>query len=285
MGAVSDVVSSVGDVIGGALDTVGNVIDKAVSNPLETAAIIATAVVAPEFLPALGESAAAAEGLTAAEGLAAAEGATGLATLGESVLPATEAFATGSELAALPEAASGFGISTAAPAAEFGTFNPATTSGIGIDSTALNTQPWLGGSTTLPAGTAGMTAEQIAASGTIGGVGSNASSGLGYLGGSESLPNGTAGITGVTDTPIWDTIKNTVSDVGSNLGQSLTGGNTAYLLAKGLTGGQQSSPIGYNMNKNPFVYPQQQPLQGGITTSTVPPELQNQNVLASLLRK
>ena len=49
MGAFSEVVESVGSVVGGALDTVGNVIDTAVNNPLETAAIIATAVVAPEI--------------------------------------------------------------------------------------------------------------------------------------------------------------------------------------------------------------------------------------------
>lgn len=281
MGAVSNVVESVGNVVGGALDVVGNVIDKAVSNPLETAALITAAVVAPEFLPALGETAA------AAEGVAAAEGATGLATLGESVLPAAEAFATGSELAALPEAASSFGLSAAAPTAEFGTFNPATTSGIGIDSTALNSQPWLGGSTTLPAGTAGMTAEQIAASAPIGGIGSNAASGLGYLGGSESLPTGTAGITGVTSTPVLDSLSN----IGKNVLDSVTQqpssgfGNTAYLLAKGLSGNQQNMPIGYNMNQNPFSYSTQQPIQGGNTMSTVPAELQNQNLLASLLRK
>ena len=146
-------------------------------------------------------------------------------------------------------------------------------------------QRMLGGTGSLPVGTAGLTAEQIGNAALAGSVGSNAASGLGYLGGAESLPSGTAGITGVTNTPIWDSIKNTVSDVANPLGQSLTGGNTASLLARGLTGGLESSPIGYNMNKNPFSYPTQQPIQGSNTISTVPPELQNQNVLASLLRK
>ena len=216
---------------------------------------------------------------------AAAEGASGLASLPSSVLGAGDAFATGSELAAGLETAAPWGISAGAPAAEFGTFNPATISGIGADTSALGGMEWLGGTGSLPVGTAGLTAEQISNAALAGSVGSNAASGLGYLGGAESLPSGTAGITGVTNTPIWDSIKNTVSDVANPLGQSLTGGNTASLLARGLTGGLESSPIGYNMNKNPFSYPTQQPIQGSNTISTVPPELQNQNLLASLLRK
>ena len=39
------------------------------------------------------------------------------------------------------------------------------------------------------------------------------------------------------------------------------GSNTAYLLAKGLSGGQENMPIGYSMNKNPFAYTQSTPIQ------------------------
>jgi hypothetical protein len=100
---------------------------------------------------------------------------------------------------ALPTLApdTGFGLNPAPSTTEFGTFNPSTVSPPSIDTSSLGSMEYLGGSTTLPAGTAGLTAEQIAASGTIGNVGANASSGLGYLGGSESLPTGTAGIQGV----------------------------------------------------------------------------------------
>jgi hypothetical protein len=100
---------------------------------------------------------------------------------------------------ALPTLApdTGFGLNPAPSTTEFGTFNPSTVSPPSIDTSSLGSMEYLGGSTTLPVGTAGLTAEQIAASGTIGNVGVNASSGLGYLGGSESLPTGTAGIKGV----------------------------------------------------------------------------------------
>ena len=285
MGAVSNVVESVGNVVGGVVDAVsdvGSFIDDAVNDVVPAGwlgvAAIAAPFVAPELLAAEG----------ALEAGAAAEGATGLATLGESVLPATEAFATGSELAAIPEAASSFGLSAAAPTAEFGTFNPATTAGIGIQAPELSTLGQLGGTAAMDVGTAGLTAEQLANATSAAQVGSNAASGLGYLGGAESLPSGTAGITGVTSTPVWDSVKNSLSDIGNPLGQSLSGSNTAYLLAKGLTGGNQSSLHKYDMNQSPFSYMPAQPIQGGNTTSTVPQELQQQNqmnALASLLRK
>lgn len=96
-----------------------------------------------------------------------------------------------------PTVDTSFGLNPAPSTTEFGTFNPNTISPPSIDTSSLGSMEYLGGSTTLPAGTAGLTAEQIASSGTIGNVGTNASSGLGYLGGSESLPTGTAGIQGV----------------------------------------------------------------------------------------
>ena len=81
---------------------------------------------------------------------------------------------------------------------------------------------------------------------------------------------------------------NYLSDLAKSLGQGVSGGNTAYLLAKGLSQGQQSMPIGYNMNQHPFSNTTQLPIQGGNTVSTVPQELQQQTQmsnLASLLRK
>jgi len=92
---------------------------------------------------------------------------------------------------------SGFGINIAPSNTQFGTFNPATTSGYGIDTGSLSGMEYLGGTGSLPVGTAGLTAEQLATATQLGQVGTNAASGLGYLGGAESLPAGTAGITGV----------------------------------------------------------------------------------------
>jgi hypothetical protein len=269
MGAVSDVVSSVGDVIGGAVDFVGNAIDTAVNNPLETAAIITAAIVAPEILPALGETAAAD---VAAE--------TGLATLGESVLPASEAFATGSELAALPEAASSFGLSAAAPTAEFGTFNPATVSGIGVQTPELSTLGSLGGTAAMDVGTAGLTAEQLANANLAGSIGSNAASGLGYLGGSSSLPSGTAGITGVGTTATnW-------TDLSKSLG-NMMGGQNPTGLASALYGGNVNIG-GTNIPKSStpaFSFTQQLPVQSTPTDKTGTPYLSgNPQLLANLLK-
>ena len=322
MGAVSDVVSSVGDVVGGALNTVGNVIDKAVSNPLQTAAIIATAVAAPEFLPALGESA------------AATEGATGLASLGESVLPAAEAFGSGAgSLATDAALASGAGasgtalgdmaisglgevpvagsftpsqlaeaLSTSAPTTDYlgtqalgdvttgavgstatpsalGSFNPANISGIGIQAPELSTLGSLGGTAAMTAGTAGLTAEQLANANLAGSIGSNASSGLGYLGGAESLPSGTAGITGVSPTTNW-------TDFSKGLGQMMGGQNPSN-LATALYGGNLDIG-GVNMpksNQPAFTYTQQLPIQSASTDKTGTPFLSgNPQLLANLLK-
>jgi len=106
---------------------------------------------------------------------------------------------TGSLLATTP-VDSVFGISTTSPAGNFGEFNPnigsgvSGSSGIGIDAGSAANIEYLGGASSLPTGTAGLTAEQLA---SAGGALSDAAatSGLGYLGGAEALPTGTAGIT------------------------------------------------------------------------------------------
>lgn len=278
---ISDVVDVVSDIGGGILDVGGDIIegvgdlgqdvidvvddaghwiDDKVNEEIPggwgTVAAVTAATMGVPTDFGLGEAAAA-----EAAGTAAATE-TGLATLPSSVLGADAAFATGSELAAGLETAAPWGISAGAPAAEFGTFNPATISGIGADTSALGGMEWLGGAGTLAEGTAGLTAEQIANAGLAGSVGSNAASGLGYLGGAESLPSGTAGITGVTSTPIMDSLSNIGKSALDALGTGQqSGSNTAYLLAKGLSGGQENMPIGYSMNKNPFAYTQSTPIQ------------------------
>ena len=62
-------------------------------------------------------------------------------------------------------------------------------------------------------------------------------------------------------------------------------GNTAYLLAKGLSGGQGNAPIGYNMNQNPFSFTAQQPIQGTYNPQPSPLNITDQTKnLANLLR-
>ena len=285
MGAVSSVVDTVSDVVGGAIDIVsdvGSAIDDAVNDVVPGGWVTVAAVAAPFAIPEIGAAMGATE---AAAGTAAAE--TGLATLPESVLSADAAFATGSELAApafapselatalttsapttdylgtqaLGDITTGAVGSTATPSA-LGSFNPANISGIGIQAPELSTLGSLGGTAAMDVGTAGLTAEQLANANAAAQVGSNASSGLGYLGGAESLPSGTAGITGVTSTPIMDSLTNAAKSTLDALGTGQQGGsNTAYLLAKGLSGGQENMPIGYSMNKNPFAYTQSTPIQ------------------------
>ena len=121
------------------------------------------------------EAAAIAEGATAAEAAAA----------GASAATATEAAAAGSGFGLNPASTGGYGLSTS-------------TAGTGINTSALNSMGYLGGTGNLAVGTAGLTAEQIAQAQLAGQVGSNVSSGLGYLGGVEALPAGTAGMSGVT---------------------------------------------------------------------------------------
>jgi hypothetical protein len=176
---------------------------------------------------------------------------------------------TGSLLATAP-IESGFGISTTAPAGNFGEFSPnigsgvSGSSGIGID-TGAATEGYLG------VGSASDAASK---------------SGLGYLGGAEALPTGTAGIT--TNVPAADSTIDKAKRLSDLLksGQPQQSGFNPYQLVKGLTGGQQDMPIGYNMNQNPFTFTQQLPIQGNnAPMGTTPLDLSGQrNNLASLLR-
>jgi hypothetical protein len=285
MGCCGGFIGEVFNPVVDAVKDVGSAIDDAVNDVVPGGwATVAAVTAATMGMPTdfgLGEAAAAEAAGTAAATEAAA---TGLATLPESVLAADTAFATGSELAA---GASPWGISAGAPAAEFGTFNPSTISGIGVQAPELSTLGSLGGTAAMDVGTAGLTAEQLANANLAGSIGSNAASGLGYLGGAESLPSGTAGITGVTSTPVMDSITDAAKKAADLLGggQQQGGSNTAYLLAKGLSAGQQSSPIGYNMNQNPFTFTAQQPIQGTYNPQTSPLNISDQTKnLANLLR-
>lgn len=280
-GAVLDAGQDVIDVVDDAGHWIDDKVNEEIPGGWATVAAATGVYFAPEIAAAMG-----AEAGTAGAAAGAAEGATGLATLPESVLAADTAFATGSELAALPEISSSWGLSTAAPTAEFGTFNPSTISGIGADTSSLGSIEWLGGAGSLAEGTAGLTAEQISNAALAGSIGSNASSGLGYLGGAESLPSGTAGITGVTSTPITDSLTNIAKNASDLLGgNQQSGSNTAYMLAKGLSGGQESAPIGYNMNQSPFTFTAQQPIQGTYNPQTSPLNISDQTKnLAKLLR-
>lgn len=172
----------------------------------------------------------------------------------------------------LTDAPSDFGISVKPPKSNFGEFSPYIgsgtegASGIGID-TGAATEGYLGvGSATDAA----------------------AKSGLGYLGGASALPSGTAGIT--TNVPATDSVLDKtkrLSDLlkGGSQQQQQSGFNP-YQLVKGLTGGQQSMPIGYNMNQNPFTFTQQLPIQGDNSPMGASPlDLTGQRTnLASLLR-
>jgi hypothetical protein len=163
------------------------------------------------------------------------------------------------------EVASPWGISTAG--GEFGVFNPSTIGGFGIDTAALGGMEWLGGAGSLAAGTAGLTAAQLANAAMAGNVGSNAASGLGYLGGASSLPSGTAGIQGVSSTPMWDKVKK-VGESFLDSQQQQQGGSNAYLLAKGLTDSPQDLPIQQRMNQNPFMFTTQLPIQDKVAPET-----------------
>ena len=170
----------------------------------------------------------------------------------------------------LTDTPSSFGISTTPPKSNFGEFSPYIgsgtegASGIGID-TGAATEGYLGvGSATDAA----------------------AKSGLGYLGGAAALPTGTAGIT--TNVPAADSTIDKAKRLSDLLksGQQQQSGFNPYQLVKGLTGGQQDMPIGYNMNQNPFTFTQQLPIQGSnAPMGTTPLDLSGQrNNLASLLR-
>jgi hypothetical protein len=99
-GFVSDFI---GNPLGTTIDVASNIIDTAVKNPLQTAALVAAAFVAPELIAAMGSEAAAAEaaiGLSEAEQLALANqvaaeaqlgGVAGSAAVGAEALPAVAA--------------------------------------------------------------------------------------------------------------------------------------------------------------------------------------------------
>jgi hypothetical protein len=200
------------------VDFTGNLIEYAGDNPVETALMIAAmyyapditaswlaesgaaaeAAVAAEAAATAAEAAAVAEGLTAAEAAIAAQTAYD-AAIASNAAAAAEAFNMAQINAGIAEGATGsFGISAGTPSGQFGTFNPATTSGVGIDTGSLLGTEYLGGTGSLEIGTAGLTAEQLAQATANAQIGSNAASGLGYLGGAEALPSGTAGIQGVS---------------------------------------------------------------------------------------
>lgn len=271
-GFVGDIVGGVADVVGDVVGGVGDVVGDVVDVVKDAGSWIDDKV--NEEIPGGWYTIAAVTGATMG----------GLPTTGlESSAGAAGAAETG---AAESLAGSGFGLSTAPAGAEFGTFNPATISGIGVDTSSLGGMEWLGGVGSLAEGTAGLTAEQISNAALAGSIGSNASSGLGYLGGAESLPSGIAGITGVTSTPITDSLTNTAKNASDLLGGGQqSGSNIPYLLAKGLTDGQQDAPISYNMNQSPFTFTAQQPIQGAYNPQTSPLNISDQtNNLAKLLR-
>jgi hypothetical protein len=289
-GFIGQVFNPVVDVV----KDVGSFIDDAVNDVVPGGWATVAAVAAPYAIPELG----AALGATEAAGATAAE--TGLASLPSSVLPASEAFATGSELAsfaptelasaltapttdylgtqALGDATTSAVGSTATPSA-IGQFNPANISGIGIQAPELSTLGSLGGTAAMSAGTAGLTAEQLANANLAGSIGSNSASGLGYLGGAESLPSGTAGITGVTPTTNW-------ADFGKSL-SNIMGGMNPTGLASALYGGQVNIG-GTNIPKSTqpaFGYTQQLPIQSTPTDKTGTPYLSGQpQLLANLLK-
>jgi hypothetical protein len=263
-GFVGDIVDTVGDVVGG----VGDVVGDAVEFVGDAGSWIDDKV--NEEIPGGWYTVAAVTGATMGMPTD-----LGLSEAGAATAGAETASAAGSGFGLNPASTGGFGLSTS-------------TAGTGINTGALGGMEWLGGAGSLPVGTAGLTAGQIANAGMAGSVGSNASSGLGYLGGMESLPSGTAGITGVTSTPFLDTLGDAAKSVNDLLGnnqQQQSGSNTAYMLAKGLSGGQEQSPIGYNMNQSPFTFTAQQPIQGAYNSQTSPLNIADQTKnLANLLR-
>lgn len=233
MGAVSSVVDTVSDVVGGAIDVVkdaGSFIDDAVND------------VVPGGWVTVGAAALGAGALGALEG-AAAE--TGLATLGESVLPAAEAFGTGGGALATDAAlAAGAGASGTAlgdmaiaglgevPVAE--TFTPSQLAE--ALSTSAPTTDYLGtqalgdattgavGSTATPSALGEFNVANIS---NIG-IQTPELSTLGSLGGTAAMDVGTAGLTAEQLANA-----NAAAQVGSNASSGL-----------GYLGGAESLPSG-----------------------------------------
>jgi hypothetical protein len=226
-GFIDNVVDAVVDPVKDAGSWIDDKVNEEIPGGWYTVAAATGMYYAPEIAAIAegAEAAALAEGATAAEaaqaGAAAAEAAAASAT----TATATEAAVAGgtdflgsqalgsASTGAVGSGATGFGLSA-------GTATGGAASGTGLSAGALAGMEYLGGAGSLSAGTAGLTAEQIAQAELAGQVGSNASSGLGYLGGAESLPSGTAGITGVT-TPT--TLSLSDAQRALRLGQTLFG--------------------------------------------------------------
>jgi hypothetical protein len=266
-GFIGDIVGGAVDIVGDVVGGVGDVVSDAVDVVKDAGSWVDDKV--NEEIPGGWYTVAAVTGATMGMPPTGLESTAGTAGAAEA------AGAAGSGFGLNPASTGGFGLSTS-------------TAGTGLNTSALNSMGYLGGAGNLAAGTAGLTAGQIANAGMAGSVGSNASSGLGYLGGASSLPTGTAGITGVTSTPFLNSLGDAAKNVGDLLGggqQQQGGSNTAYMLAKGLSGGQENSPIGYNMNQSPFTFTAQQPIQGAYNQQTSPLNISDQTKnLANLLR-
>jgi len=116
-----------GNPLGTTIDVASNIIDTAVKNPLQTAALVAAAFVAPELIAAMGSEAAAAEaaiGLSEAEQLALASqvaaeaelgGVAGSAAIGAEALPAVAAPVAAETIEAPIETASSASSAPSAP--------------------------------------------------------------------------------------------------------------------------------------------------------------------------
>jgi hypothetical protein len=266
-GFIGDIVGGAVDIVGDVVGGVGDVVSDAVDVVKDAGSWVDDKV--NEEIPGGWYTVAAVTGATMGMPPTGLESTAGTAGAAEA------AGAAGSGFGLNPASTGGFGLSTS-------------TAGTGINTGVLGGMEYLGGAGSLNAGTTGLTAGQIANAGMAGSVGSNASSGLGYLGGASSLPTGTAGITGVTSTPFLNSLGDAAKSVGDLLGggqQQQGGSNTAYMLAKGLSGGQENSPIGYNMNQSPFTFTAQQPIQGAYNQQTSPLNISDQTKnLANLLR-
>ena len=192
---VQDIPSKIEDEIIEPTKELGRSVDDFVNEEIPggwyTVAAATGAYFAPEMIAAgnAAESAALASGATTAEAAVAAEAAATAASSGTNFL-GSQALGSAST-GAVGSGSTGFGLSA-------GTATGGAAAGTGLSTGALAGMEYLGGAGSLSAGTAGLTAEQIAQAELASQIGSNASSGLGYLGGAEALPSGTAGITGVT---------------------------------------------------------------------------------------
>jgi hypothetical protein len=247
-GFIDNIVDAVVDPIKDAGSWIDDKVNEEIPGGWYTVAAATGAYYAPEIaaMADAAEAAALAEGATAAEaanaGIAAAEAATASATTATAAeIAATDYLgsqALGSATTgAVGSGTTGFGLSA-------GTTTGGAAAGTGLSTGALTGMEYLGGAGSLSAGTAGLTAEQIAQAELAGQVGSNASSGLGYLGGAEALPSGTAGITGVT------------APSSISIQQALRGANQLNNLF-----GQQQQP-------NPFLRQQVRP-QGVVDYSPI----------------